>query len=47
MPTNGETDMATIHIERIIEAPADFVWGRLRDFGALHTRVAPASSSIR
>jgi len=33
--------MATIHIERIIEAPADFVWDRLRDFGALHTRVAP------
>ena len=33
--------MATIHIERIIEAPADFVWNRLRDFGALHTRVAP------
>jgi len=33
--------MATIHIERIIEAPADFVWERLRDFGALHTKVAP------
>lgn len=33
--------MATLHIERIIEAPADFVWDRLRDFGALHTRVAP------
>lgn len=37
---NGD-DMATLHIERIIEAPADFVWDRLRDFGALHTRVAP------
>ena len=33
--------MATLHIERIIEASADFVWDRLRDFGALHTRVAP------
>ncbi len=33
--------MATIHIERIIEASADFVWDRLRDFGALHTRTAP------
>lgn len=33
--------MATIHIERIIAAPADFVWDRLRDFGALHTRTAP------
>ena len=33
--------MATIHIERVIEASADFVWDRLRDFGALHTRVAP------
>ncbi|WP_428151581.1 SRPBCC family protein [Brevundimonas sp.] len=33
--------MATLHIERIIAAPADFVWDRLRDFGALHTRVAP------
>ena len=33
--------MATIHIERLIEAPADFVWDRLRDFGALHTRTAP------
>lgn len=33
--------MATIHVERIIEASADFVWDRLRDFGALHIRVAP------
>lgn len=33
--------MATIRIERIIAAPADFVWERLRNFGALHTRVAP------
>ena len=33
--------MATIHIERLIDAPADFVWDRLRDYGALHTRVAP------
>lgn len=33
--------MATIHIERIIAAPPAFVWDRLRDFGALHTKVAP------
>lgn len=33
--------MATIHIERSIHASADFVWAALRDFGALHTRVAP------
>lgn len=33
--------MATLHIERTIQAPADTVWDSLRDFGALHTRVAP------
>jgi uncharacterized protein YndB with AHSA1/START domain len=33
--------MATIHVERIINAPADQVWEALRDFGALHTKTAP------
>lgn len=33
--------MASIHVERIIDAPAEQVWGALRDVGALHTRVAP------
>ncbi len=33
--------MATIHIERIIEASADQVWAALREFGELHTKVAP------
>lgn len=33
--------MATIHIERTIEAPSERVWEALRDFGALHTKTAP------
>ena len=33
--------MASIQVERLIEASADRVWSALRDFGALHTRVAP------
>ena len=33
--------MASIHIERLIEASADKVWDALRDFGALHTKTAP------
>jgi uncharacterized protein YndB with AHSA1/START domain len=33
--------MAAIHVERLIDAPAEQVWATLRDVGALHTRVAP------
>ena len=33
--------MATIHKEISIEASADHVWDALRDFGAVHERVAP------
>lgn len=33
--------MATIIEETIIEAPAAFVWGALRDIRAVHTRIAP------
>jgi len=33
--------MATLHIERTIDASADKVWDALRDFGALHTKTAP------
>jgi uncharacterized protein YndB with AHSA1/START domain len=33
--------MATIRIETTIDAPPADVWDALRDFGALHTRLAP------
>ncbi len=33
--------MASIHKEIIIDASPDNVWDALRDFGALHTRLAP------
>ncbi|WGS21610.1 MULTISPECIES: SRPBCC family protein [unclassified Bradyrhizobium] len=33
--------MASIHKDIPIDAPADHVWGALRDFGALHTRLVP------
>jgi hypothetical protein len=33
--------MATIIEETVIEAPADAVWAALRDFGAVHERLAP------
>lgn len=33
--------MASIHIERFIDAPAAKVWDALRDVGALHTRLVP------
>ncbi len=33
--------MATIIKETVVDAPADAVWGALRDFGAVHERVAP------
>jgi uncharacterized protein YndB with AHSA1/START domain len=36
-----EASVGTVRIERVIGAPADRVWSALREFGALHTRVAP------
>src|SRR5271167_3377284 len=33
--------MASIHKDFLIDAPAHEVWDALRDFGALHTRLAP------
>jgi hypothetical protein len=33
--------MASIHKEIVIDASPDHVWDALRDFGALHTRLAP------
>jgi len=33
--------MATIRVERLIEAPADQVWDALRDWGAIHERLVP------
>ena len=33
--------MASIHREITIDAPADEVWAALRDFGAVHERLAP------
>ena len=33
--------MASVRIERLINAPADQVWDAIRDVGALHTRLVP------
>jgi Polyketide cyclase / dehydrase and lipid transport len=33
--------MASIHKEFSVDAPAHEVWDALRDFGAVHTRLAP------
>jgi uncharacterized protein YndB with AHSA1/START domain len=33
--------MATIRVERQIDAPAEEVWDALRDWGAIHQRLAP------
>lgn len=33
--------MASIHKEVLIEAPSDDVWDAVRDFDAVHTRLAP------
>jgi len=33
--------MASIHVERLIDAPADQVWDAIADVGALHTRLVP------
>jgi carbon monoxide dehydrogenase subunit G len=35
-----EDDMASIHKEVLIDAPADHIWDALRDVGAIHTRLA-------
>lgn len=40
-PHNGVTDMATLKKEIPIAAGATPVWQALRDFGAVHTKVAP------
>src|SRR6478735_1870260 len=36
-----ETAMASIHLERTIEASPDDCWAALRDWGALHERLVP------
>ena len=33
--------MASVRIERLIDAPAEQVWDAIRDVGALHTRLVP------
>lgn len=33
--------MASVRIERLIDAPADQVWDAIRDVGALHARLVP------
>jgi len=33
--------MASVRIERLVEAPAEQVWDAIRDLGALHTRLVP------
>lgn len=33
--------MASVRIERLIDAPADQVWDAIRDVSALHTRLVP------
>ena len=33
--------MASIRIERLIDAPADAVWDAIADVGGLHTRLVP------
>lgn len=33
--------MATIRVERLIDAAADEVWDALRDWGAIHQRLVP------
>ena len=33
--------MASIHKEFLVDAPAHEIWDALRDFGAVHTRLAP------
>jgi uncharacterized protein YndB with AHSA1/START domain len=33
--------MASVRIERLVDAPAEQVWDAIRDLGALHTRLVP------
>lgn len=33
--------MASIRVERVIDAPAEQVWDALRDWGAIHQRLVP------
>lgn len=33
--------MASVRIERVVNAPAGQVWDAIRDLGALHTRLVP------
>src|SRR3954452_19244086 len=40
-PRSQDTDMASIYKDILIDAPAPDVWDAVRDFGALHTRLAP------
>jgi carbon monoxide dehydrogenase subunit G len=35
-----EDEMASIHKDVLIEAPADQIWDAIRDVGAIHTRLA-------
>src|SRR5438874_9418074 len=37
----GKRQMASIHKEILIEARAEEVWAAVRDFGAVHQRLAP------
>src|SRR5262245_52765650 len=39
--STGETRMASIHEETLIDARPEDVWAALRDVGALHTRLVP------
>jgi hypothetical protein len=38
---NKDHTMASIHKDFLIDASPNDVWGALRDFGALHTRLVP------
>jgi hypothetical protein len=42
-PQQGEIEMTSIHIERLIDAPAEQAWEAIRDVGALHTRLVPGA----
>lgn len=40
--TDGERNtVASIHKELIVDAPADYVWAALKDYGAVHLRLFP------
>src|ERR1700709_1673773 len=40
-PQTRMTTMASIHKDIPLDAPAEDVWSALRDYGAVHRRVAP------